>query len=477
MEQQQLLSLRDELKNYLKPQEWGIQIQGAPQCVILMAQCKLLVSKPSAMALQLTGSGLKYDSLFANINHCTQLGQDTFRSTAVRMERVGHLAHEMSKPGGIIETMLKYIDPKQSSIRDKRFHSYVMTGLNTIDESVTMIRQVGREFTEWGTVTANLLRALEEKAASNTTRQIETKNTLEAQSLEKQRLEKELELEKKELEDLEKRFQKAIQTYEQIVNSLPATIVSAGAMVAAAAAVGLAPEVLAVGTAYGSMNYAWIWFRQNTRKSTIRTLDNETSSLRDRLEQLSGETKSINEVARIVKGTLADLNQLQVQIKLFMEFLENIQTMMAIIKDGKDRVFMKNLTLLDREELKRDTDLKKEILSDALLMKNRFLIASKAAALYNDVSRGFVIPGVRWVAELCIDSRDDSVEDKVKEIEMWRVKLCNGAKQLIAKRVGELDTELQVLNRESIRSFRTVAPELFEKVMGEVREMSDGDLK
>jgi hypothetical protein len=66
-----------------------------------------------------------------------------------------------------------------------------------------------------------------------------------------------------------------------------------------------------------------------------------------------------HEVARIVQGTLADLRQLQGQITLFMDFLMNIQTMMAIVTDGKDRVFMKNLTLKDREDIKNDTDVKK----------------------------------------------------------------------------------------------------------------------
>jgi hypothetical protein len=75
-----------------------------------------------------------------------------------------------------------------------------------------------------------------------------------------------------------------------------------------------------------------------------------------------------------------------------------------------------------------------EILSDALLMKNRFLIASKAAALYNEVSQAFVIPGVRWVAGLClIDLPDDVIEEKVEEIEIWRAKICNGAEKLISK--------------------------------------------
>lgn len=60
MEDHQILRLRDDLDNGLKSQLWARQIQGAPQCVILMAECKLLVSKSSAMTLNLSGCGLQY---------------------------------------------------------------------------------------------------------------------------------------------------------------------------------------------------------------------------------------------------------------------------------------------------------------------------------------------------------------------------------------------------------------------------------
>jgi hypothetical protein len=62
MEDHQILRLRDDLDSELKSQLWARQIQGAPQCVILMAECKLLVSKSSAMTLDLSGCGLRYVS-------------------------------------------------------------------------------------------------------------------------------------------------------------------------------------------------------------------------------------------------------------------------------------------------------------------------------------------------------------------------------------------------------------------------------
>lgn len=56
----QLVSSYDELIHQNKPHSWGKQIQQAPQCIILMARCKLLVSRSSLISLDISGYGLKY---------------------------------------------------------------------------------------------------------------------------------------------------------------------------------------------------------------------------------------------------------------------------------------------------------------------------------------------------------------------------------------------------------------------------------
>lgn len=67
-----------------------------------------------------------------------------------------------------------------------------------------------------------------------------------------------------------------------------------------------------------------------------------------------------------------------------------------------------------------------------MLIKNNFFIASKASAVYNEVSAYFVIPGVRWLSEFnLINSPDDDIEEKLMEIKEWNVKICKGADELI----------------------------------------------
>jgi hypothetical protein len=72
-------------------------------------------------------------------------------------------------------------------------------------------------------------------------------------------------------------------------------------------------------------------------------------------------------------------------------------------------------------------------------MKTRFLLASKAAELYNEVSERFVIPGVSWLTGLCLENEsDDTIEKTVLEIEEWRTKICVEAEKLTAKASGHI---------------------------------------
>ncbi|KAI3570606.1 hypothetical protein IWW34DRAFT_839072 [Fusarium oxysporum f. sp. albedinis] len=141
------------------------------------------------------------------------------------------------------------------------------------------------------------------------------------------------------------------------------------------------------------------------------------------------------------------------QIENFLEFLLGIQKIMAVIDDGHDRVLMRNLAPDDLDELNRDPELKRDFLRDADRMKDRFLIASKAAALYNEISDMCIIPGVAWVGGLCfVHSSNDAYEESLLEIQTQERQLCERSRQLITQRVDEIGIELKVLSRKSAKS-------------------------
>jgi hypothetical protein len=67
-------------------------------------------------------------------------------------------------------------------------------------------------------------------------------------------------------------------------------------------------------------------------------------------------------------------------------------------------------------------------------MKTRFLFASKASELYNDVSEQFIIPGVNWLSGIHLEEgSEEAIDKRVAEIEQWRMKICIGAENLTAK--------------------------------------------
>lgn len=69
-----------------------------------------------------------------------------------------------------------------------------------------------------------------------------------------------------------------------------------------------------------------------------------------------------------------------------------------------------------------------------MLIKNRFLVASKASAVYNEVSNLFVMPGVHWLSKFnqnLINPSDDVIEEKRIEIGEWKTRICKGADEFI----------------------------------------------
>jgi hypothetical protein len=74
-------------------------------------------------------------------------------------------------------------------------------------------------------------------------------------------------------------------------------------------------------------------------------------------------------------------------------------------------------------------------------MQRRFLTASKAASLYNEVSREFILPDVSWVTGFYFVNASKEVYRKGElELQAKEAELCGGANEFIAQ-VGVLFCE------------------------------------
>ncbi|CVK86037.1 uncharacterized protein FMAN_06539 [Fusarium mangiferae] len=146
----------------------------------------------------------------------------------------------------------------------------------------------------------------------------------------------------------------------------------------------------------------------------------------------------------ILKITLEDLDKLQREISKFMDFLISIQDIVAEVKDGDDRVLIKDLTAKDIDDMNDDPQLKKDYLRDVSLMKERLSIASRATGLYTELSDKFILPAIDWVGTLStLNLSDEAYGEMELQINAKRLELSEGAEQLVTKRVAEIGIELK----------------------------------
>uniref|UniRef100_A0A0D2Y828 BAR domain-containing protein n=1 Tax=Fusarium oxysporum (strain Fo5176) TaxID=660025 RepID=A0A0D2Y828_FUSOF len=197
MDEQQLIFRDDDLYNQTAPRKWGHQIQQAPQCIILMAHCKL------------------YDSLRANIGHCTHMGQEAFRSASEQMGRVAVLTKAMSEVEGTIECIVRYIHKKHGT----------------------------ENFSQWKYETQNVLRALDEKTTSNETQ----KKEAERKIVGTQRYEETLQKHRQKLEESREVFNEALQDYKDTYNDFRTRAPGVDAVFSAMAALFMNPKLIVAG--------------------------------------------------------------------------------------------------------------------------------------------------------------------------------------------------------------------------------------
>ncbi|KAI7771506.1 hypothetical protein LZL87_010946 [Fusarium oxysporum] len=371
MHELQLCSPHDDLNSQAKPELWGKQIQEAPQCITLMAKCKLLLSKPLLEGLDLSANGIAHESLLVVMGRFYRMGESTFRSTAIRMKAVGRLTHDMWKPDGTVSDILK---PDSTTIH----LMILMPGI--------------QDFCE-----------------------------------------KDLEILKESKEALQRPYEPSSETN---VSGHASPVVLASIIASSIFASPLGP-IVRIGAQW------WV-------ESRIRGLEEQKSTLDTVLSENLCENESLEELIKILNSTLKDLGILQREIAKFMDFLISIQDIVAAVKDGDDRVLIKDLTAKDIDDMNDDPRLKEDYLRDARIMKKRLFIASRATELYNEISDKFILPGVSWVGSLSpLDLCDEAYDKMEVEIEAKGSELSEGAKRLIMRRVDEIGIEIKVLDPQA----------------------------
>ncbi|KAF5983083.1 hypothetical protein FBULB1_4020 [Fusarium bulbicola] len=367
MAELQLHPHRDGLNSHAQPQLWGKQIQEAPQCIALMAKCKLLLSKALLEGLEMSPNGPEHDSLLVLTGRFCRMGESTFRSSAIRMKAVGRLTHDMWKPGGT-----------QATASDiKRFESELE----------------GFEI--------DLVALTESKEA------------------------------------LQSPFEGSSETN---VPGRASPVVLASIIASTVFEFPLGP-LLRLGSQW------WV-------QSRIRRVEQQIGILNTVLGESLSENESL--------ASCLSINNPKLQIAEFMEFLIGIQDIVAAVKDGDDRVLIKDLTAKDIDDMNDDPQLNKDYLRDVSIMKERLSIASRATELYNELSDKFILPAIDWVGKLSTFNLSDETYGQMElQINAKRLELSEGAKQLIMRRVAEIGIELKA--QESQANVTELAEDISEE--------------
>ncbi|CAF3452201.1 unnamed protein product [Fusarium graminearum] len=431
MDQQQLLPRRNDLQDQADPAKWGHQIQNAPECIILMARCKLLMSQQSITALDVHVKGLKYTSLRANIRECAQLGQDALRKTAEQMGTVNSLAYDMAKDSGIIDSIQRYtVNERQSVLWQRRREEYIKRGRNNVTKSVRIIAELKQDYVQWNEITKILLSALEQKTTDNMRDKKETEKRLAERQRERDRIQRRITAQAEATQHLKSTWEGLTRGFMIVRENSPRIELRlTGVGVVAIGVPVLIQAALSAGLP-GRMDYL---------QENIKVLD-------DRVNELHDEIGSTIGMRKLLEKTLQDLSNLQEQVELFMDFLIGIQRVMDNIQGEQGLYLMECMTPDDQDEIRQNHELREDYTNDGDLMKSKFTTAYMATTLYNEVSNTYIRPGVSWLTGLCFDDTEADFKKGILEIEEKRSELCGAAKELVDRRINEIRIDLKVVD-------------------------------
>ncbi|KAL3473103.1 hypothetical protein BJX99DRAFT_261649 [Aspergillus californicus] len=457
--------MKTELEGQYGKKDWNITFRAGPDAIGILAECILITSRPNVIGLEVTGDGLKYTALSTNVIHCAEVGNETFRETAEKMEQLAGLTHGLSRSGGTIDEMLEFSEPGQSECRDSVLADLVARGQEDITLCMNAIEDVNTSFNGW----CNLTRALHLALRDTHSLKSREKQNI-TNDIKKHRADKEMkeELRKKEearMKEKHEQIQKTQANEEWCEDIIQKIIMHAGAhgvsaAVVSAEAITIAPVFVVVSAAaflyyvtlradLESMEQA-----QAKRDQEIQELEESRAQLEAALAQLSEDSRSIDEIAQIVERSIDRVTKLQQLIRKFMEFLRDMN--IIISKTVRDSRWV--YKGFQRKDGFGDS---KKLLTNAFEMKTRLIFASKASDVYNAVSTQYILPMLDILPELsCLNqAADHEIQAKIGEMHKLRCRVSSEADVLTRKMHKELKESLDEVTRNTARAFEELVPE------------------
>ncbi|EED11877.1 hypothetical protein TSTA_110570 [Talaromyces stipitatus ATCC 10500] len=449
-------------------QDWRLNLRAGPECIGILGQCLLITSRSDLIGIKLSGPGLEYETLFANISDCAEFGMETFRKTGEKMTRIASLSNELANSDGIIEKMLKFCNSNQDARRDRHLRRYILLGRKSVDECVVAINEIKEAFDKWSKKTSDLFKALEEAVGNKKSEAEQVKNEIVKSEKEKKQKEETREAEEKRLQAHYKAMEivrEKKEWYEdQAAKLVSAARVAEGGLAAAVAsvsAVAISGNGLVLGVAAASIHYLTLKGDlsrmeedQARREMEIKGLMAKAVELQAALQKLSSEKSSIAEVMEIVRTSVYHLTALQAQINSFMDFLKQISTIIDLTVNKSNFVY----DIAEDTDGLIDTGIKKDLLDNAFDMRTRFHFVARASEIYKTISAQYIIPTIDKLPQLRLvdDGTDEEINSRLAALNTLRVEICLGAEEKTAKMHTDLKKDLRLIAQMSVVSFEPV---------------------
>ncbi|RYC79574.1 hypothetical protein BFJ63_vAg17543 [Fusarium oxysporum f. sp. narcissi] len=339
--------------------------------------------------------------------------------------------------------MLKFCNPNQDARRDRHLRRYLQRGRKTVNDCATAIQEINKRFTIWSEMTQDLFKALEEMSATKASETDAVKSELGNNEAKKKLKEEEQAREEARLRERRTDLQKIREKKEWYDNHAAKLATGAGVAeggLVAVATTTAAAVVSGIGIVVGG---AAVYLHYSTlrddlskmeddlarRETSIKEMTAEATQLQAALLKLSSEKSSIAQIMKIVQDAVRHVSQLQSRIKSFMEFLEQIA---SIIDNRVETSEFVHDTAEDTDGM-MDPAIKQDLLNNAFDMTTRLTFASRASEIYKTVSAQYIIPTIDGLPNLrLLDAGTDSeINNRLAQLNDMRREILFGTDQLV----------------------------------------------
>ncbi|KKP06895.1 hypothetical protein THAR02_00976 [Trichoderma harzianum] len=438
--------------------DWTHSLCAAPDCIGILGQCLLISFRPDLLSVKLEVDGLRYKTLFGNIGDIVQCGTETFRETGDKMRSIAFSSYELSKPGGIIERMYDFCQPEQDIGRDRQLRRCIQRSKEAIGECTAAIEEINNRFDKWSYMTKCLYQALIEAIANNATEAEIVESSIASTESELRIIEREQR--RQEILLLESRHRlQAPQQWQRssIEHAVAQGIFLAGSGLLSATTATMSSVGILLGAAAAVFSYSVLQTNtsnlendQAEREARIDVMTEGATLLNTDLSRLFSKKRSIADVMKTIKDALYHVNQLQSQIRVF---ITHGGFGRSIDQGGKTILF--SLPLLSEPQLRRVLQI---LLNDNFEIRARFVFASRASALYNNISTQYILPIIDRVDSLCLfhSETNDEIDRKLAELEDMKRKMVSATEECVIEMQEALKNDFDNMTRTAASQFDPV---------------------